>query len=214
MKTKTVGELLKDERVAHRLSLDELAKRTRIRLEYLEALEENRFELLPAATFVKGYIKTYGRILGFDAQPLLALLRRDYKESARGQLIPREFIKPVLKRQAFFTPVTMVVMVLALMFMSVMSYVGFQWYNLNKPPALEVFTPEENANVASKIEVTGRTNPDAIVVVNAQPVALQPDGTFTTEVYIPREGIASVTVEASDRRGKSNLVQRTVHVSF
>jgi cytoskeleton protein RodZ len=54
MKTQSIGELLRQEREAHRLPLPELAKRTRIRLEYLEALEHNQFDRLPAATFVKG----------------------------------------------------------------------------------------------------------------------------------------------------------------
>ena len=96
MRTKTIGETLKDERNKHRLRLEDLAKKTRIRASYLQALEENRFEDLPATTFVKGYIKTYAHVFGFDHQPLLAMLRRDYKESAKGRLIPREFIKPIL----------------------------------------------------------------------------------------------------------------------
>jgi hypothetical protein len=62
--------------------------------------------------------------------------------------------------------------------------------------------------------VEGRTVPDAIVLVNAQPVALQPDGQFRTELYLPQEGVRSITIEAKDRRGKAALLQRTVYVRF
>src|SRR3990167_1696570 len=141
MKTITIGEMLQTERQRHRLSLSELSGRTRIKLEYLLALEANQFDQLPAATFIKGYIKSYGQILGFDAQPLLALLRRDFKESARGQLVPREFLKPVLKPYSLWTPITLVIIGTLVVFLTLLSYVGWQWYSLNQPPPLEVSSP-------------------------------------------------------------------------
>ncbi len=214
MKTKTIGEILKEERLFHRLSVEELARRTRIRPSYLEALENNQFDQLPAAAFVKGYIKTYAQVFGFDPQPLLGILRRDFKESAKGQLVPREFIKPLLRRQRPWTSVTWLMMGLVSIFVTVLLYVGVQWYNLNQPPKLIVTSPAENAEVAAQVEVAGETSPEAIVSVNNQPVALQPDGSFKTEIFLPQEGVASLTVEAKDRRGKTNLIQRTVYVRF
>lgn len=214
MKTKTIGEILKEQREEHHLSRGQLAQMTRIREEYLTALENNKFTDLPAATFVKGYIKTYAKVFGFDHQPLLALLRRDYKESAVGTLVPREFIKPVLKRREIWTPVTFAFFGLGAMFVTLVLYVAVQWYNIQRPPYLEVTAPEENAFVASQIEVKGQTVVDAVVSVNAQPVAIQPTGEFQTEIYIPREGIHTISIEAVDRRGKRSTVQRTVHVRF
>jgi len=214
MQTKTIGEILRDEREFHRLSLDDLAKRTRIRSEYLAALESNQFEKLPAAAFVKGYIKTYAALFGFDHQPLLGLLRRDFKESAKGQLVPREFIKPLLKKDHLWTPTTGFLLMLSGVFLSVFTYVALQWYALNRPPKIEVTQPLPNADVAAQVEVRGQTSPEAVVKVNDQPVALQVDGSFETEIFLPREGITTITVEAADRRGKSSLVQRTVNVRF
>lgn len=181
---------------------------------YLEALEENRFDELPATTFVKGYIKTYAHVFGFDHKPLLALLRRDYKESAKGRLIPREFIKPVLKKRARKSSITILLAVLIAIFLSLFGYVGFQWYNLTKPPKLQVLQPEEQAIVSSKVIVEGETLPDAIVTVNEQPVALQQDGSFRTEVIVPNEGISLFVIQAKDRRGKVSTIERSVTVQF
>jgi len=214
MKTKTMGEILRDEREFHRLSLEALAKRTRIRQEYLEALENNQFEKLPAAAFVKGYIKTYGQVFGFDYQPLLGLLRRDFKESAKGKLVPREFIKPVFNKRQWWTPVTGTVLIISSVFLSLFGYVAIQWISFNQPPEITLQEPADNATVASQVIVSGQTKVESIVTVNNQPVALQPDGSFETQVFLPTEGANSVTVEAKDRRGKSKLVQRTVYVKF
>lgn len=214
MKTKTVGELLKEKRTFHRLSLEGLSQKTKIKIEYLEALENNEFDKLPAASFVRGYIKTYGRVFRFEYQPLIALLRRDFKESAKGTLVPREFIKPMLRKRKLSHPMTMMALGLATVFVVLMGYVGWQWYNLQKPPRLEVTAPQEDALVAAQVVVEGQTVPEAVVSVNSQPVALQQDGSFRTEIYLPREGIATITVEATDRREKSSVVQRTVYVKF
>lgn len=213
-KTKTIGEMLQEEREKHRLSLEKLSQRTQIKLKYLQALENNQFNQLPAATFVKGYIKTYACFFGLDHQPLIALLRRDFKESVKGRLVPREFIKPVLKKQQFWRPATFVILGLATIFLSLAGYVGFQWYQLTKPPSLTINRPTENELVAARVKVEGQTKPDTIVTVNTQPITLQPDGSFQTEVYLPREGISTISVEAQDRRGKSTLVQRMIRVKF
>lgn len=214
MKTRTIGEMLRDERKSRRFRLEDLAKRTRIRIEYLEALEANEFTKLPSATFVKGYIKTYAELFGFDHKPLLALLRRDYKESARGTLVPREFIKPVLKQRITINSVTLFVVALVGIFVSLLGYVGVQWYALTRPPVLEISQPAEQDQVASRVVVSGETEPDAVVTVNDQPVALQSDGSFTTEIFISTEGISTISVESTDRRGKTSREDRTVYVRY
>src|SRR4051794_11907911 len=41
---------------------------TKIRGKYLRALEEEQFEVLPAETYVKGFLRTYAEYLGLDGQ--------------------------------------------------------------------------------------------------------------------------------------------------
>ncbi len=214
MKTSTIGQLLSSERQQKHLSLSEVAKKTRIRLQYLEALENNQFDQLPAAVFVKGYLKSYADLLGFDSQPLVALLRRDYKESAKGKLVPREFIKKRVRNNDYLAPINLLLLALASVFLVLASYVFIQWYNLQKPPLLKIITPENDSFVSAHVMIEGETNPEAMVTVNSNPITIQPDGSFKTEVYLPREGASTITVEATDQRGKSSLEQRTVYVKF
>ncbi len=214
MQTKKIGQIIAEERQRRSITLLQMSQLTKIKPKYLQYLEANQFAQLPSGTFVKGFIKAYARILNLDPKPLLALLRRDYQENTSGQLLPREFITPMVKKTRFWKPVTLVVVIIATIFFTLLGYVGWQWHNLNKPPTLEVYTPQENEFVSSQIVVTGMTDSEAILAVNAQPVALQPDGSFRTEVYLPKEGIATLTVEAIDQRGKANLKQITVYVKF
>src|ERR1039457_6620650 len=41
---------------------------TKIRGKYLRALEEAQFDVLPAQTYVKGFLRTYAEYLGLDGQ--------------------------------------------------------------------------------------------------------------------------------------------------
>lgn len=213
MRTKSIGELLRAEREKFQVNLEELSERSKIKKKYLVALENNEFNALPGATFVKGYIKTYARIFAFDHRPLLAILRRDYKESSKGTLVPQEFILPKSKQRLHPT-VSASLLTIGALFITLLVYVAVQWYNLQKPPFLELTEPQEDEVVAAKVLVTGVTEADANLRINADPVEIASDGSFQKELFFTREGLQSITVEVIDRRGKSNVIQRTVKVEF
>ena len=50
------------------IGLPEAEQGTKIRVKYLRALEDDQFDLLPAQTYVKGFLRTYAEYLGLDGQ--------------------------------------------------------------------------------------------------------------------------------------------------
>ena len=50
------------------LEFAEMEVRTKVRAKYLRALEEERFDQLPAQTYIKGFLRTYADALGMDGQ--------------------------------------------------------------------------------------------------------------------------------------------------
>jgi cytoskeleton protein RodZ len=72
----TTGVLLKEGRQQAGLSIREIAERTRIRRTYLEALEADRFDLLPGDVYALGFTRLYAEAVGLEAAPLLAQIRR------------------------------------------------------------------------------------------------------------------------------------------
>ncbi|HVR29630.1 MAG TPA: helix-turn-helix domain-containing protein [Thermoanaerobaculia bacterium] len=60
------GDWLKRQRSLREISLREISDVTKISLRYLEALEENRFSVLPAAVFARGFLREYARYVGLD----------------------------------------------------------------------------------------------------------------------------------------------------
>jgi cytoskeletal protein RodZ len=63
-----IGSSLRDARARTGLDLQQLEVETKIRAKYLRALEEERFELLPGETYVKGFLRIYAERLGLDGQ--------------------------------------------------------------------------------------------------------------------------------------------------
>ena len=66
-----IGSSLRDARLRQSLDFPELEERTKIRPKYLRALEEERFDILPAPTYIKGFLRTYADALGLDPQPFV-----------------------------------------------------------------------------------------------------------------------------------------------
>jgi hypothetical protein len=63
-----IGNSLREARHRQQLDLTEVEQATKIRARYLRALEEEAFDVLPAQTYVKGFLRTYADWLGLDGQ--------------------------------------------------------------------------------------------------------------------------------------------------
>ena len=63
-----IGNSLREARVRRGIDFAQAELATKIRGKYLRALEEEQFTLLPAQTYVKGFLRTYAEYLGLDGQ--------------------------------------------------------------------------------------------------------------------------------------------------
>jgi len=66
-----IGSTLREARLRQDLDFPELEERTKIRPKYLRALEDERFDILPAPTYVRGFLRSYAESLGLDGQPFV-----------------------------------------------------------------------------------------------------------------------------------------------
>jgi cytoskeletal protein RodZ len=66
------GENLRRAREARNMTLQEIAASTKISTRALQALEDERFELLPGGIFNKGFVRSYARAVGLDEEKAVA----------------------------------------------------------------------------------------------------------------------------------------------
>ncbi len=86
----SLGETLRRERQRRNLDLDRISRELKISSRFLEAIEEERFDRLPAPVFAKSFVRQYATLLELDAEELVAeVQRRVAPEPPPGQpLIP------------------------------------------------------------------------------------------------------------------------------
>ena len=63
-----IGNSLREARLRQSLDFTDVERATKIRPKYLRALEDEQFEILPAQTYVKGFLRAYAEFLGLDGQ--------------------------------------------------------------------------------------------------------------------------------------------------
>ena len=125
---RTVGEILKKSRLEKKLTLKEIEEQTKIRKEYLIALEENHYQDLPSAAYIQGFIKNYSQVLGLKPEPLLAIFRRDYEEKERSVL-------NFTQSQSFrWTPKLTLISLFILALLLFVGYLFWQYHLLQKSP--------------------------------------------------------------------------------
>ena len=71
-----IGEVLKRTRTRRKLDIRTVEERTKIRIKYLRALENEEWEVLPAPAYAKGFLRTYAQFLGLDGDALVDEYRR------------------------------------------------------------------------------------------------------------------------------------------
>ena len=66
-----IGNTLREARVRRTLTLQQVEEDTKIRVKYVQAMENEDFDLMPGATYVKGFLRTYSEYLALDPEVML-----------------------------------------------------------------------------------------------------------------------------------------------
>ena len=73
----SVGQQLKDARVAQGKSLEDVGAELKIRADHVSALEEGDFSKFDAPIFIRGFVRTYCRFLKLDHNALIVQLNQE-----------------------------------------------------------------------------------------------------------------------------------------
>jgi transcriptional regulator with XRE-family HTH domain len=74
--TETVGSILKQTRERLGFSIEDIAKKTNLRMAFIKNIEKDDFEKLPAKIHINGFLSIYAQALGINSNDLLQRLRK------------------------------------------------------------------------------------------------------------------------------------------
>lgn len=162
-----IGEQLRAAREARGLPIEALVAVTKIRQEYLEAIEEERLGDLPPRAFARGYVRSYALALGLDPEPFVEAFDRTTPIEVRatrlgGAEVPIRPAHPASPLRRMLTLLALAVLVAAVV-VGVVAYVQVRQFEASRasPP------PEQPAAPAPAV-------PAAPVPTTPEPPAPEP----------------------------------------
>ena len=193
---RAIGADLGAARLEAGMQLQELAQLVRISRHHLKNLEAGDFDLLPGATYVSGYIRTYSREVGLDPE----VMTQRYRALLTDREAKPSYSFPVDRQQ----PQRSGAMMASIMVIfACLGYGG--WYAAGKPDlvaALVGEAPQETV-AAPQVETTA-TEPDNLIIqateqelADAAPAETSPL-TETGEAAI--QAVAETAIPASTGR--------------
>jgi cytoskeletal protein RodZ len=83
-----VGQRLRAARTEQGIELSEVERVTKIREKFLRAMEEDRWDAMPAPAYAEGFLDIYARFLGLDHRELLDAYREGVDRNAAPEAVP------------------------------------------------------------------------------------------------------------------------------
>ncbi len=120
-----IGNSLREARVRQGVGLPEAEQATKVRGKYLRALEDERFDLLPGHTYIKGFLRAYAEYLGLDGQL--------YVDEYNSRYVAGEEETPIRARRTaqadpgVLVSRTVVVVLAAIALITALSFAAFQF---------------------------------------------------------------------------------------
>lgn len=202
---RTIGDILKSARLKKRYSLKKVERETKIKKEFVEAIERGDWITLPEFPVIAGFVKNLASFLNVDVKTAYATLKRDYPP--RGLSINP---KPDVGGKFTWTPKYTFLVGILTTVLALFGYLGFQYIKFNSPPTLAVAKPPDGfISTLNKVDVSGKTDSDATIKINNQLVLVGDDGVFNGQVEI-FEGTSEIEIKAISRSGKETTIVRKI----
>ena len=143
MDSLSIGQRLKRAREARGASIYDVARETKIRVDYLESMERDSFRFVSGGTYVRGMLRTYAQWLGVQASGLVAEYDRLYGSRSGPSLaeIFKEPAQPPPRSRQRLWGVAAVVAATLLLFLSLIGILN--------PPRTNVATTPRPARTSS-----------------------------------------------------------------
>jgi len=205
-----VGQKLYNARIHKSLTLEEIARVTKIRPNFLAAIERGEYDKLPSDAYATGFVRNYASYLGLPQKEILALYRREFAEKRHVKVLPDSLTKTegfAFSRIYILRTFAMLVLALACL----TAYLGFQYRAMFLSPTLSIESPKADARVKEDLVISGKADPSATVFVNDSAVSINEAGEFNKKVSL-LTGKNSITVKAKNRFGRETIVSRRVTV--
>lgn len=194
----SLGEYLRRQREIKGLSLKEISDRTKIGINYLMNIEENRFDKIPGEVFTKGFLRIYASSIGLRAEEVIEKYDLQYKVAEKEVVVHEDTVQKVKEDRHLRIPLW--IWIIPILLIAVFLLKGLP-RKIGHPPV-----PSKEINKLNKPEPSSIPSPDtpqeltlSIEALEETWVKILIDGKDVKEVLL--KGGDSVTINARKNFG-------------
>lgn len=199
----SVGTLLKDAREKKKLSLVDVEKRIKVRVQFITALEADKWDVFTSRIYITGVLKNYSRFLGLDEKKILAFFRREYerneeikfKEKVSNSYLSSDSKKTIIASFVFA-------------FVLLVGYFSYQMFQYLRPPKVYIISPASSTfKRLQTIKVVGKTEKEAVVTIMGERIYQNKEGVF--EYIMPlKQKENKLSIDVVGANGKKTVLER------
>jgi cytoskeletal protein RodZ len=208
---KSIGDQLRSTRLQKDWSVLEVARRLKVRPEYVRALEDEDYAALPGGIYGKIFLKKYVNLLGLDYKNIVKNFIKERKIYLSDE--DDVFSKKVIKRHRLVVfPRVFRNLLIILAIVTCVLYLGFYLKKITAAPNLVILEPASNqVQRELNVSIVGQTEPESEVAINGQVVLIDKSGGFS-QIIALKKGVNIIVVKAKKKYSREQTVTRQILV--
>lgn len=199
----SVGEIFKKTREGKGLTLKQIEQEIKIRERFLQAIEEDNWQIFSSKIYIEGIIKNYSHLLKLDSKKMKAFFRREYERNEEVKFkrkVASHYLTPETRKLISFG--------LSLIFVFFIVYFAYQLKLYLSPPKITLLQPKTAiVKRVDRVKIIGKTEKEATVNIFGERIYQDKDGVF--EYNFPlKPGKNELTIEVIGANGKKSSLKK------
>ncbi len=194
------SSLLKNTRLDKEYDLSDIAKKLKIPIKYLTAIEDEEVKNFPQEPYCSLIIKDYADYLGLNGQEILSFFRRDFEQKKKSKSFKKDGFS--------FTPQFTFAILIGIIIIGFIFYLTLEYFKFNRPPKLKIDWPE---NIAGEsFNLSGITDPDSTIRINKDLIIVDANGNFQKKIQLNSTSDTKIIVESKSPSGKTTIEEKVL----
>lgn len=199
-----VGERLRREREAKKVSLSEISQELHIPSKQLAALERDDYSVFSAELYARGAYSAYAKYLGIDTNISSRAFLRSL--SSVRERIPLTLHTPATFLERLIHPTTILAAGISFFALLVGGYIAWQLQSFWRLPDMTIDSPVSFVTSENTVTLEGSAEDRSLFSVNGERVLLQEGSRFSVPLIL-HKGINAVRVEVTNSAGRVRAKQ-------
>ncbi|MGI5902495.1 MAG: helix-turn-helix domain-containing protein [Desulfitobacteriia bacterium] len=212
------GQILRNAREEKGWSYQDVEKALKIRVRYLQALENEEYNILPGTAYTKGFLRTYARHLNLDPEEIISLFNASSEEEKEN--IDHLPLKPISNSAMWFKPA--IILVMALVAIGII--LGIYFFskgnsdpkNSYNPPPLPSSPAEENSESLENEESLPPESPSSEEEPFEEEIysGIVAELSFTQDCWMVAKVDGQTKINGMNAAGTSQVLQGEERIDF